>query len=366
MIFLRRMWAVSLKELKQLSRDRGTVAMIVVIPIIELLLFGYAINTDVRHLSAAYVDQSQSSFSRQLIEDLRATQVVDFVTTVATVEALEELIRRGEISVGLFIPEDANRRHLQPGRKVAQLLVDGSDPVVVSAIVPLQAMPVGLRSFNQAHSSRNSFELRIQYNPEKRSAVNIVPGLVGVILTMTMVLFTAIAIVREKEQGTMELLISTPLSVMALMVGKVLPYIGIGLIQASLILGLGYWVFSVPVNGSLLDIYLATLLFIAASLTLGLVISTLAKTQLQAMQMTIFVFMPSVLLTGFMFPFAGMPVAAQWLAQILPLTHFLRIIRGVVLRGASLGDMLPEVLVLLGFTAITLVIAVLRFNKRLD
>jgi len=366
MIFLKRMWAVSIKEFKQLTRDRGTMAMIVIIPIIELLLFGYAINTDVRHLSAGFADQSQSGFSRQLLAEVQATQVVDFVASVATAEELEELIRRGEISVGIFIPEDSHRRYLQQDRKVAQLLIDGSDPVVVSAVAALQAMPVGLRSYNQAQASRHAFELRIHYNPEKRSAVNIVPGLVGVILTLTMVLFTAIAIVREKEQGTMELLIATPLSVIALMVGKVLPYIGIGLIQASLVLGLGHWVFGVPINGSVLDIFVATLLFIAASLTLGLVISTIAQTQLQAMQMSIFVFMPSVLLTGFMFPFAGMPQFAQWIAQVLPLTHYLRLIRGVVLRGASLGDMLIEVIVLLVFTALTLMIATLRFNKRLD
>ena len=196
--------------------------------------------------------------------------------------------------------------------------------------------------------------------------MNIVPGLIGVILTLTMVLFTAIAIVREKENGNMELLIATPLSVMELLIGKVLPYIAIGLVQASLILGLGYWVFTVPINGSLLDVYLVTLIFIAPSLTLGLLISTFATTQLQAMQMSIFVFMPSILLSGFMFPFAGMPVAAQWIAQILPLTHYLQLIRGVVLRGASLGELLPQVMVLLAITAITLSIAALRFNKRLD
>jgi ABC-2 type transport system permease protein len=292
--------------------------------------------------------------------------VVDIVASVATVEELESLIRRGEVSVGLFIPEDAQRRNLQSGRKVAQLLIDGSDPVIAGVIAKLQAMPLGLRRSDQQRYGSDSFELRIQYNPEKRSAVNIVPGLIGVILTLTMVLFTAIAIVREKEHGTLELLISTPVSVLELMVGKVMPYIAIGLIQASLILGLGYWVFNVPINGTLLDIYLATLLFIAASLTLGLVISTMAQTQLQAMQMSIFVFMPSILLSGFVFPFAGMPLAAQWIAEVLPLTHFLRIIRGVVLRGAGLGEMLIEVLILVGFTAITLAIATLRFNKRLD
>ncbi len=366
MISWRRLWAVCNKEFKQLARDRGTIAMIIGIPVLELLMFGYAINNDVRHLPAVVLDQSQSAFSRHLTEDVAATQIVDFVASVATIEELDSLIRSGQVSVGLFIPADAQRRSQQPDRRVAQLIVDGTDPVIAGVVAQLQAMPLGLRSHDWLREKNNSFELRIYYNPEKRSAVNIVPGLIGLILTMTMVLFTAIAIVREKEHGTLELLIATPVSVLELLMGKVLPYILIGLIQASLVLGLGYWVFNVPVSGSLLDVYLATSLFIAASLMLGLVISTVAESQFQAMQMTIFVFMPSILLSGFMFPFAGMPVAAQWVAEVLPLTHFLRIIRGIVLRGASLGEMLTEMLILLGFTVIMLTIAALRFNKRLD
>ena len=364
--FFRRMWAIAIKELRQLSRDKGTFALVVMIPLIELVLFGYAINTDVRHLRAAVADQSQSAYSRQVIAEVGATQVVDFVATVSTAEQLEALLRSGEVSVALFIPEDAQRRSQQPGRKVAQLLVDGSDPVIAGAVAALRAMPVVQRGSSTMASGAEAFELRIQYNPEKRSAINVVPGLIGVILTMTMVLFTAIAIVREKEQGTLELLIATPLSTMELMVGKVIPYIGIGLIQAALILWMGYWIFSVPINGSLLDIFLASLLFIAASLTLGLVISTLAQNQLQAMQMTIFIFMPSILLSGFMFPFDGMPVLAQNIAEALPLTHFLRIIRGIILRGAELGEMMPEIYTLAIFTVVTLGLAGLRFNKRLD
>lgn len=365
-IFLRRMWAISKKELRQLARDRGTFAMVVMIPIIELLLFGYAINTDVRHLRAAVVDQSQTAFSRQIIADVSATQVVDFVDSVATVEALEALIRQGHVSVGLFIPADAQRRNQQVDRHVAQFLVDGSDPVIAGVVGSLRGMKLGGRGSGFEPVAAQTFAINIFYNPEKRSAVNIVPGLIGVILTLTMVLFTAIAIVREKEQGTMELLIATPLSTMQLMVGKVIPYVGIGLVQAAIILGLGYWVFQIPINGALIDILLACLLFIAASLTLGLLISTLAKTQLQAMQMTIFIFMPSILLSGFMFPFDGMPVAAQWIAEGLPLTHFLRIIRGLILRGADLGDLSGELFFLLGFAVVTLALAGLRFNKRLD
>ena len=204
------------------------------------------------------------------------------------------------------------------------------------------------------------------YNPERRSAINIVPGLIGVILTMTMVLFTGVAIVRERERGNMEMLISTPLSRTELMVGKVLPYAVIGLLQTTVVLALGVWLFQVPVRGGVLDVYLAAVLLILANLTLGLLISTKAESQFQAMQMTFFVFLPSILLSGFMFPFAGMPVVIQWLAEILPLTHFLRIIRGVMLRGANLPSLWPDVLALIAFTIVMMTAAILRFRKRLD
>jgi ABC-2 type transport system permease protein len=204
------------------------------------------------------------------------------------------------------------------------------------------------------------------YNPERRSAVNIVPGLIGVILTMTMVLFTGVAIVRERERGNLEMLIATPLSRTELMVGKVLPYVVIGLLQTTVVLMLGVWMFQVPVRGSLLDVYLASVLLIVANLTLGLLISTKAQSQFQAMQMTFFVFLPSILLSGFMFPFDGMPVAVQWLAEVLPLTHFLRIIRGVMLRGADLLTLWPDVAALAVFTAVMMTAAILRFRKRLD
>lgn len=204
------------------------------------------------------------------------------------------------------------------------------------------------------------------YNPQRRSAINIVPGLIGIILTMTMVMFTAVAIVRERERGNMELLIATPLSRSELMVGKVLPYAVIGLVQTTLVLLLGMWLFEVPVRGSVLDVYLAAVLLITANLALGLLISTRAQSQFQAMQMTMFVFLPSILLSGFMFPFAGMPRIVQWLAEILPLTHFLRLVRGIMLRGARWWELWPEVLALLGFIVVMMTLAILRFRKRLD
>jgi ABC-2 type transport system permease protein len=252
-----------------------------------------------------------------------------------------------------------------------QVLVDGSDTVVQSAAIQLARMPLdngralagvtGLREVTPDQISVVSF-----YNPERRSEVNIVPGLIGVILTMTMVLFTGVAIVRERERGNMELLIATPVSVSELMVGKVLPYAAIGLLQTTVVLLVGLLLFQVPIRGSVLDVYVSAVLLVLANLTLGLLISTRAQTQFQAMQMTFFVFLPSILLSGFMFPFAGMPRIVQWVAEILPLTHFLRLIRGVMLRGASLLELWPNVVALLAFTAVMMSAAILRFRKRLD
>jgi ABC-2 type transport system permease protein len=283
-----------------------------------------------------------------------------------------EMLQRGEISVGIAIPPDFERRRID-GRQVAQVLVDGSDTVVQSAAVqlaqvPLDPLPTSNLKPAQARVGPASGPISVVafYNPERRSAVNIVPGLIGIILTMTMVMFTSVAIVRERERGNMELLIATPLSRSELMVGKVLPYAAIGLVQTTLVLLLGIWLFQVPVRGSVLDVYLASILLIVANLTLGLLISTKAQSQFQSMQMTMFVFLPSILLSGFMFPFAGMPQVVQWLAELLPLTHFLRLIRGVMLRGAGLFELWPEVLALLAFTTVMMTLAILRFRKRLD
>jgi ABC-2 type transport system permease protein len=237
------------------------------------------------------------------------------------------------------------------------------------AQVPVDARPAANAGNGASRASVNAagpIDVVAFYNPERRSAVNIVPGLIGIILTMTMGMFTSVAIVRERERGNMELLIATPLGRGELMVGKVLPYAAIGLVQVTLVLLLGIWLFQVPVRGSILDVYVASLLLIVANLTLGLLISTKARSQFQSMQMTMFVFLPSILLSGFMFPFAGMPRVVQWLAELLPLTHFLRLIRGVMLRGAGLFELWPEVLALLAFTTVMMTLAILRFRKRLD
>ena len=360
---LRRLLGVMVKELRQMRRDRITLAMIIGIPVMQLLLFGYAINTNLRDLSAGFADQARTSASRALARDIVATEVVQPVLEAQTPQQLIEAMRRGEISIGIVIPPDYERRRAE-GREALQILVDGSDNAVQSAAAQLARMPLDGAGFNPLAS--NPISVVAFYNPQRSSAVNIVPGLVGVILTMTMVLFTAVAIVRERERGNMELLIATPVSSAELMVGKVIPYVVIGLVQTCVVLALGTWLFHVPIGGTLLDVFLASALLIVANLALGLLVSTRAQSQFQAMQMTFFLFLPSILLSGFMFPFAGMPRSVQWLAEVLPLTHFLRLIRGVMLRGASLWELWPDALALLAFSVLMMAGAILRFRKRLD
>ncbi len=360
---LRRLFGVMLKELRQLRRDRITLAMIIGIPVMQLLLFGYAINTNLRELSAGFADQARTSASRMLVRDIVATGVVAPTLEVPTPQQLVDAMRRGEISIGIVIPPDYERRRAE-GSEALQILVDGSDNAVQSAAMQLARMPLDNTGYSPLAGS--TISVVGFYNPHRSSAVNIVPGLVGVILTMTMVLFTAVAIVRERERGNMELLIATPVTSVELMLGKVIPYVLIGLLQTAVVLALGTTLFKVPLGGSLLDVFIAAGLLIVANLTLGLLISTRAQSQFQAMQMTFFVFLPSILLSGFMFPFAGMPRSVQWLAEVLPLTHFLRLIRGVMLRGASLWELWPDVLALVAFSAVMMTGAVLRFRKRLD
>jgi len=361
-----RLLAVMRKELRQLRRDRITFAMIVGIPIGQILLFGYAINTDVRNLSAAVADQADTHLSRQFIAELRETQVLQLGEPVVTPEQLEDLLRAGTISVGVHIPHDFDRRVLDAHRPDAHLLVDGADPTILGVANQLVSMPVAFDTWAIARAPERSLEVRPYYNPERRTAVNIVPGLIGIILTLTMMLFTAVAIVRERERGNLELLINTPVSTTQLMVGKVVPYIGIGLIQLALITGVGKLLFNVPIRGSILELYIAAFAFIAANLALGLFVSTVAKTQFQAMQVTFFILLPSILLSGFIFPFAGMPEFARYLGELLPITHFIRLTRGIMLREASLDEMSNELLVLIVFTAVAMTAAILRFSRRLD
>ncbi|HEX6928971.1 MAG TPA: ABC transporter permease [Gammaproteobacteria bacterium] len=360
---LQRLGAVARKEVKQLRRDRLTFGMIIGVPLLQIMLFGYAIDTDVRHLVAAVADHANTSASRELVRMAAASQVVDIAGHVAGPQQLKQQLDAGEIDVGIFIPPDFERRLQERARPAAQLLINGSDPTIESIARRLTAMPP---PFAPRETSAPVFEARTYYNPEHRSQVQIVPGLIGVILNLTMVLFTAIAIVRERERGNLELLITTPVRTLELMLGKILPYVAIGLVQVSIILVVGAWLFDVPLRGSLLELYLAASLFIVATLALGLTISTFARTQFQATQLTIFTFLPSILLSGFMFPFDGMPAAARWIGEIFPLTHFVRLVRGIVIRGTGLGSMGAETVALAAFSVVMLGLAVTRFHKRLD
>lgn len=365
MMWLQRIGAVMSKEVRQLARDRLTFGMIVGIPLMQIMLFGYAINTDVRHLAGGVADLAGTSLSRRLTTDMQASQVVDFELQSTSVGALLDAMRAGRIKVGLYIPPDFERRVSSGERPAAQLLVDGSDPTIVNVAAQLRDMRLDERN-GLVDIEPAAIEVRNYYNPERRSSVQIVPALIGVILTLTMVLFTAVAIVRERERGNFELLITTPVRETELMVGKIAPYIAIGLIQVTIVLAVGVLLFNAPVNGRIVDLYVASLVFIAATLGLGLTISTIASSQFQSMQLTLFVFLPSILLSGFMFPFAGMPVVAQWIGYLLPLTHFIELIRGIMLRGADLGDLWTSLRALLIFFIVAMTVAVLRFRKRLD
>ncbi len=363
LISVSRIWAIAKKEFFHLRRDHLTGGMVAGIPIVMSILFGYAINTDVRNLHAAAVDEANTSASRALLADAQASQVLRYVAPASSVQELEALIRQGRISVGVYIPPDFEERLVHGQTPYAQLLVDDSDPVILGAVRGLADMPVRGQSSDKAAAT---FAPRPLFNPERRSAVFIVPGLCGVILTLTMVLFTSIAIVRERERGNLELLITTPVLSLELMIGKIVPYVLIGYIQISIILLLGVSLFDVPVRGTLLDFYLGAGVFVVSILSLGLLISTIAETQFQAFQVTFMSFLPQLLLSGFMFPFEGMPRAAQYLAELFPLTHFLRIVRGIVLRDAELTLLTAELWPLALFFVAVMFLATKRFQKRLD
>jgi len=378
---LRRIQAIFFKELMQLKRDRMTFGMVIMIPLIQLMLFGFAINTNVRNIPVGVVDFSQTGLSRVLIQTVSATQVVSFKANYHSVEAAQKAIASSEVRAVLVIPKDVSKRlsrHPSVGlgsppstdeetnRPIAQWIVDGSDTMIAGSIKSLRNMPLNELLDKPSNRSTATFAVALLYNPEQRSTVNIIPGLVGIILTMTMIMFTSAAIVRERERGNLELLITTPVHSIELLIGKIIPYIFVVILQVVIILGLGHLIFNVPMNGSLLQLSFATILFISASLVLGLVISTIATNQLQATQMTIFVLLPSILLSGFMFPFEGMPQLAQYIAEILPATHFMRLIRGVVLKDVEIMSMRFDMLWLIGFTLVGLMISSLRFKKSLD
>ncbi len=378
---LTRIAAIFFKEIAQLRRDRMTFGMVVMIPLIQLILFGYAINTNIRDIPVAVVDHSQTGLSRILIQMVEATRVVEVTERLASVEEAEAAIKSARVRAAFILPNDLSQRVARSpaagagtppstdeeiSRPVAQWIVDGSDTMIAGAIKSLRNMPLSELNRQPPNRSTPTFEVALFFNPEQRTAINIVPGLVGIILTMTMIMFTSAAIVRERERGNMEMLINTPVRPIELMTGKIIPYIFIGLLQMTIILGLGHLLFNVPFGDKIVDLFVGTLLFIGASLSLGLVLSTIAQSQLQAMQMTVFVLMPSILLSGFMFPYEGMPIIAQYIAEALPATHFMRMIRGFVLRDASLLDLHRDAIWMVSFFVLGMVVAAFRFKKRLD
>ncbi len=363
---LSRLLAVMRKELLQLKRDRLTFAMIIGIPVMQMLLFGYAINTDVRNLSSAVANQANTHLSRQFVADLGQTQVLNLRYAVDTPQDIEALLQAGRISIGVYIPPDFDRRVIDDRRPAAQLMVDAADPTVLGVANQLRNMPLKFDSTILLPERAPTLELRPYFNPERRSAVFVIPGLIGIILTLTMMLFTAVSVVREREHGNLELLINTPVSTTQLMVGKLVPYIAIGIVQLALVVAVGRYLFKVPIHGSILDLYLAASAFVAANLALGLFVSTIVKTQFQAIQATIFFLLPSILLSGFVFPFDGMPRVIQYLGEVLPTTHFIRLTRGIMLRDAPLGDMSGELVALGVFALLAMTAATIRFSKRLD
>jgi ABC-2 type transport system permease protein len=363
---------IAWKELHQVRRDRLTLAMMAALPVMQLLLFGYAINTDTRHIPMVAYDQDHSAQSRDLVRGLVATTYYDYAGDVRDYGEIERAMRGGRAKVAVVIPT-RYASDITRGRTArVQLIVDGSDPQTVASATNTAASLIAARSsqlvatrLGAAGATAIELEPNTWYNPDLRTAVYIVPGLIGVILTMTMVMLTAMAIARERERGTLEQLIVSPIKNVELVVGKILPYVIVGYVQITLILLAGRVVFDVPFIGSPSLLYLLSFLFIAANLALGLFFSTLAKTQQQAMQMSFFFLLPNILLSGFMFPFEAMPRPAQWLAQALPLTHYLRIVRGITLRGSGLADAVPELLWLMGILAALILLASMRFSKKL-
>lgn len=373
---MNRLLAIAWKELLQLRRDRLTFGMMVGIPVMQLLLFGYAINTDVRHIPMVIYDQDRSAEARDLVQRLAVTGFYDVVAEVRDYDEIARALRVGDARVGLVIPTRFGEA-LRAGRPSrAQLVIDGSDPQTVAsatntAVSLAGARSLELRALRQATRGQAPLaeplviEPTTWYNPELKTAIYVVPGLVGVILTMTMIMFTAMAVVRERERGTLEQLIVSPVGRVELVVGKILPYIAIGYVQMSLILLVGRLIFDVPLAGSLPLLYALASAFIAANLALGMVFSTIAKTQQQAMQMSFFFLLPNILLSGFIFPFEGMPHPAQWLAQVLPLTHFLRVVRGITLKGALWSEVQPEFFQLLLILGVLIAVSAARFSKKL-
>ncbi|MGE0740087.1 MAG: ABC transporter permease [Hyphomonadaceae bacterium] len=370
-----RVLAVMLKELVQMRRDRPTFAIMIMMPIMQLVLFGYAINTDPRHLPAVVEMREDGPLTRAFLASLTASTYVDLVAVVQSADEADAMLRSGEATFLISIPEGFERRMVRGERPQILVAADASDPVAAGgAISAIQQ--VAQQAFAPDFDGPLSFLARApppyeivvhrRYNPAGVTAFNIVPALLGVILTMTMVMITSIALTRETERGTMENLLATPVRPLEVMIGKTTPYIGVGAVQVAIVLLVATLLFRIPFTGSFLAFLLGVTVFIFTNLMLGYLISTVARTQMQAMQMTFFIFLPSILLSGFMFPFRAMPDWAQAIGQCLPLTHFLRIVREVVLKGAGIGDIVGDLGPLTLILLVLATIALARFRRTLD
>lgn len=370
-----RLWAIVLKEFIQMKRDRVTFGMMVGIPLMQLLLFGFAINSDPKHLPTAIRSADQGPYARTLVAALRHSEYFQLVREAETEAETNELLQLGDVQFVINIPQDFSRKLLRGERPAILIEVDATDPAAIGpALAAVRAIAdsvlnrdlTGPLASLRAKAGPVDFRIHAHYNPENITQYNVVPGLMGVVLTMTMVVITALAITRERERGTMENLLATPVRPFEVMVGKILPYIAVGYVQVTLILVAAEFIFSVPMVGSLTLLYAVSLVFIAANLAMGITFSTLASNQLQAVQMAFFFFLPSILLSGFMFPFRGMPEWAQWIGTCLPNTHFLRIVRGILLKGNGPAEILPELWPLLAFLVVAMTIGVKRYRQTLD
>jgi ABC-2 type transport system permease protein len=369
--FWQRTFAMLTKEFIQLRRDRVSFAMIVMLPIMQLLLFGYAINTTPRHLPTAVLLQEDSDLGRSILKAIQNTAYFQFTHEVHTVAEFDQLLESGKVLFGVEIPRGFERGVRRGDRPALLVAADATDPVASgSALAALgQLVQTALKNdLNVGAPPAMPFEIRThaRYNPAAASRLNIVPGLVGTILTMTMLIFTALSVTREIERGTMENLLAMPITPVEVMLGKIIPYILVGFLQATIIIALGYFLFGVPILGSLTMLAVLSTLFIAANLSIGYTFSTIAQNQLQAMQMSMMFFLPNILLSGFMFPFAGMPMWAQWIGEALPLTHYIRIVRAIMLKGASIESLQYDAIALCGLMLVAMLIAVTRFRRTLD
>ena len=370
-----RLWAIMLKEFTQLRRDRLTFAMMVGIPIMQLLMFGYAINSDPKHLRTVIVAYEQGIFTRSLVQAIQNSAYFQIVNNNASTFQAEQMLARGETQFALTIPPNFERDLIRGSYPSLLLQADATDPAATgNAIASIQVLAQSALNhdltgtLNTLNARNPPFELRIHrlYNPEGITQYNIVPGLMGVILTMTMIMMTALGITREVEQGTMENLLATPVKPLEVMVGKIAPYILIGYVQVAVILIMARNLFHVPFVGSLGLLLFCVLVFIFANLTIGITISSVVRNQTQAMQMSFFFLLPSILLSGFMFPFQGMPQWAQFLGELLPNTHFLRLVRGIMLKGNGWSEAVPHLIPLLIFIVIVMGIGMKKFRRTLD